>query len=203
MAQVLKENVKQKILKSAKSEFFKNGYENSSLRKISKNANITVGNLYRYYPSKDKIYEAVVNESYTKLNKIIEKHTFNNFKLDTIPTKAAIETIENADEINFNSIVKNIINDVGTLFENDYLGLLILLKDDNRNENINSRLNLQNWFSMHFTLQYPNYNISKYLSYSFTEGLIKILLDEDNNKINEKVEAFISFYFEKGRVKYE
>jgi len=193
MAQVLKKEINNKILKSAKHEFFIHGYEKSSLRKIAKNANITVGNLYRYYESKEKIYEAVVSESYVKLNNIIEKHTFNNFKLNSFPTLDSISEV--SKKITFKEIVQNIMNDVIETFESDFTSLLILLKD----ENTDSKLNLQNWFFSIFELQYKELNISKYLASSFTEGILRITINEkDLSILNEKVQNFISFYFEKG-----
>lgn len=60
--QVLKEEVRQRILKSARRQFRKHGFEKSSMRSIASTANMTVGNLYRYYKNKEKLYEAIIQE---------------------------------------------------------------------------------------------------------------------------------------------
>ena len=68
--QVLKEEVRQRILKSAKREFRKNGYERSSMRSIATNAKMTVGNLYRYYRCKEDLYGAIIGKLYDEINKL-------------------------------------------------------------------------------------------------------------------------------------
>ena len=49
MAQTLKDDVKARIIESAKEEFLENSYEKTSMRAIASKSNITVGNLYRYF----------------------------------------------------------------------------------------------------------------------------------------------------------
>jgi len=48
--QVLKESVRNAIVEGAIAEFFHNGFQKANMRRIADNANITVGNIYRYYP---------------------------------------------------------------------------------------------------------------------------------------------------------
>ena len=63
MAQILKEELRKAIIESAKQEFLNNGYENASMRNIAKKANMTVGNLYRYFESKDDIHKQIVSNT--------------------------------------------------------------------------------------------------------------------------------------------
>jgi AcrR family transcriptional regulator len=58
--QVLKEEVRQRIIKSARREFKKSGFEKASMRAIASAANMTVGNLYRYYKNKEDLYGAII-----------------------------------------------------------------------------------------------------------------------------------------------
>ena len=51
-----------RILDSAKREFLEKGFQNASLRNISKNAGVTTGALYRYYDSKEALFSALVGE---------------------------------------------------------------------------------------------------------------------------------------------
>lgn len=57
--QTLKEEVRKKILKSARKEFLKHGYNGASMRRIAKSAGYTVGNIYRYYKGKEDLFIGV------------------------------------------------------------------------------------------------------------------------------------------------
>ncbi len=70
--QVLKDEVRQRILKSSIKEFRKNGFAKASMRVISANASMTVGNLYRYYSNKEELFGAVVEPLYEKVKTLNE-----------------------------------------------------------------------------------------------------------------------------------
>lgn len=71
MAQILKEEIKNKIVSSAISEFYGYGFNDASLRRIAASSNITVGNLYRYFKNKDDLIEYVTSSSYKQLSALI------------------------------------------------------------------------------------------------------------------------------------
>ncbi|EMB47820.1 MULTISPECIES: TetR/AcrR family transcriptional regulator [Treponema] len=48
------------ILKNAKAEFLQNGFEKASMRSIAAMTGITAGALYKHFPSKAAIFEALV-----------------------------------------------------------------------------------------------------------------------------------------------
>ncbi|MGD1820221.1 MAG: TetR/AcrR family transcriptional regulator [Pleomorphochaeta sp.] len=54
--QIKKEDIRAKILDSARVEFLKNGYNKASLRVISNNANLTKGAIYSYFKNKDALF---------------------------------------------------------------------------------------------------------------------------------------------------
>ena len=55
MAQVLKDSLRKAILDAAKEEFLEYGFKDASMRRIAAKANMTVGNLYRYFKNKESI----------------------------------------------------------------------------------------------------------------------------------------------------
>lgn len=67
--QYLKDNIRNKILESAKEEFFENGYAKGSLRTIATKSGITVGNIYRYYDSKEALLNKILNPFYMEITK--------------------------------------------------------------------------------------------------------------------------------------
>ena len=70
--QVLKEQVRNRIVASAKAEFLNKGYAQASMRVIAENSDITVGNIYRYFSSKQILFEEVVNPAYLRLRALLE-----------------------------------------------------------------------------------------------------------------------------------
>ena len=68
--QVLKEEVRQRILKSARREFKKCGFEKASMRSIASSANMTVGNLYRYYKNKEDLYGAIIGNLFDEIKNL-------------------------------------------------------------------------------------------------------------------------------------
>lgn len=59
--QVKKEDIKSNILTVAERLFIRRGYENTSLKMIADRCNISKSNIYRYYNSKEEIYETIVS----------------------------------------------------------------------------------------------------------------------------------------------
>ncbi|MDI9540767.1 MAG: helix-turn-helix domain-containing protein [Bacillota bacterium] len=77
MAQVLKEAVKDKIIAAAKEEFLKKGYKEASMRAIARKSKMTVGNLYRYFSSKEEMIIHIVSPPMLLLDKLLKKITGN------------------------------------------------------------------------------------------------------------------------------
>lgn len=72
MAQVLKDEVKEKIQSSAVDLFTLHGYKNTSIKKIAANAQVSVGNVYRYYKNKDELYESVIKGVYDGVHDLMK-----------------------------------------------------------------------------------------------------------------------------------
>jgi len=70
MSQIKKVAIENKILKSAKTIFLKYGFLKASLREIAKRANISLSNLYNYYPDKNALFVAVLQPELADLEKL-------------------------------------------------------------------------------------------------------------------------------------
>lgn len=82
MAQVLKQEIKQKIIATAKKSLIEKGFLSMSMRDISKNSQTSLSNIYNYFPSKDALLEGVLEDTlneFSKANKKIE-NTLKNKK---------------------------------------------------------------------------------------------------------------------------
>lgn len=82
MAQTLKDDVRQAIIEAAKQEFLLKGYKGASMRSIAKKANMTVGNLYRYYKSKEDINLSIVAPTFRLIDSALKNLSNDNVSLE-------------------------------------------------------------------------------------------------------------------------
>lgn len=61
MAQVLKDEIRDNILRAALEEFFEKGYKSAAMRSIAQKANIPTGLIYSYYKNKEALFDAVLS----------------------------------------------------------------------------------------------------------------------------------------------
>ena len=61
MVQVLKEEVKNRILEAALNEFYKKDFKNANLRDIANEADVSVGLVYSYFENKETLFDEVVS----------------------------------------------------------------------------------------------------------------------------------------------
>ncbi|RMD03073.1 TetR/AcrR family transcriptional regulator [Clostridium autoethanogenum] len=62
--QVLKEKIRDKILKADENIFYEKGFKDTTTRSIAKAVGISVSNLYLYYENREVIFTGVVDEFY-------------------------------------------------------------------------------------------------------------------------------------------
>ena len=71
--QYQKEEVRERILEAALAEFERSGYYRASMRKIAVGSKVPIGNLYRYFASKEALFDAVVKEASEAIPRFIAK----------------------------------------------------------------------------------------------------------------------------------
>jgi len=71
--QYQKEEVRARIFASALDEFEKYGYKDANMRRIAKSAQVATGNLYRYFESKNDIFDEIVKAVYSRISSFIEE----------------------------------------------------------------------------------------------------------------------------------
>ena len=95
--QYLKDEVRNNIAEEALKEFKILGYKGASIRSIAKNANTSVGNFYKYYTSKDMLFENIICSVYHKLMDYINQ--FEKVVLDDNAEYIFYELMEKIIEI--------------------------------------------------------------------------------------------------------
>ena len=114
-AGVVSEETKTRIFQAAVQEFYTDGYNKSSLRRICKNAQVTTGALYFFFENKDDLFEAVISQVTVPLKQKLAAHCASEQELldpsyfKTVPDLAALrKQIDNEDEDLevFNSVIR-------------------------------------------------------------------------------------------------
>ncbi len=72
--QVLKEDVRRNIKDAAVMCFKQVGYDKASMRQIASSANLSVGNLYRYFPNKEALFDYCVQPAVDFFQEGMKKH---------------------------------------------------------------------------------------------------------------------------------
>ena len=85
--QIKKDDIQKKILDVSEKLFIKNGFENTSLRQISEKSYISKSNIYRYFKSKEEIYEILVRSARESAVAAIEKFSAVDFTGKYTPDK--------------------------------------------------------------------------------------------------------------------
>ena len=77
--QYLKKEIRERILAAAIEEFKAQGYADASIRNIADNAEISLGNIYRYYKNKEDLYFAIINPFMDSVRNFVDNEfTFTN-----------------------------------------------------------------------------------------------------------------------------
>jgi len=86
MPQVLKAEVRERILGAALAAFAQNGFAAATMSEIARRADMAVANLYRYYPSKDELFDAAVPpELVARFERLLERSVQAHAHLAGLP----------------------------------------------------------------------------------------------------------------------
>jgi AcrR family transcriptional regulator len=181
--QVLKSEIRQAILSSARDEFYKNGYTQTSMRTIASNVGITVGNIYRYFVSKEELFNVILEPV---IKAIIEvAHVDEQLNIIKIDTKEEAKLI--VDSIL--SMIKNFTKELFILVFNSEGSLYQFMKDD--------LIKIVEVKLMRIFNQTENSYFVKIISTSFVQALFVIFKDhvDDYDQIAELITELLIFYF--------
>lgn len=143
MAQVLKDEFREKIHAAALQEFFDFGFDDASMRKIALKADMSVGNLYRYYPNKEQLFNALVADTLHAFNQVIleQKET----DIDSSLTR----------KLYFGQRIKSLTQDLLVIYEQHQTEMLILLRYSKLNDRI--VLSIKHWIDHIIVQWFPQY----------------------------------------------
>lgn len=74
MVQTLKPELRERILQAAREEFAAHGYSGATMASIAGRVGVSVGNIYRYFPNRDALFDAVLpDELVTQLLDLLQR----------------------------------------------------------------------------------------------------------------------------------
>ncbi len=181
--QVLKDSVRNAIIEGAIAEFFEHGYQNANMRRIADSANITVGNIYRYFDNKEALFNAILlpaQEAIDDLESFDRKLHITH--IDTMKEATQIVTfVMNVLKPYTKEIFIMIFNSTGTHYHQvkSQLESLVINK-------------IKEFYPGRF-----NDYFLKIISFSIIQALFVVFKDNVNDvkKIQDTVIQLIVFYF--------
>lgn len=134
MAQILKDEQRQAIIAAARQELLENGYKDASMRNIAAKADMTVGNIYRYFKNKEEILHYIVGDAYDRINTI-----FSGLSADSVSKEPRVFNIK-ADSYELSTLMDKLADRLIDVYEKQHDEFMILLKEEEISEKI------RNWF---------------------------------------------------------
>jgi AcrR family transcriptional regulator len=82
MPQVLKAEVRQRILRAALAAFARDGFAAATMSEIAREAGMAVANLYRYYPGKEELFAAAIpGETVARFERLLQRSVHAHARL--------------------------------------------------------------------------------------------------------------------------
>jgi AcrR family transcriptional regulator len=128
-----KSDIEPRIIHAARRRFLEDGVDGASLRKIAREAGTNIGMIYYYFPTKDDLFLAVVEEIYAKVLAQVEEAIVGeeSFEARVSALYARIAAFE-ADEVDvLRLVVRESITSSARLerlierFKRGHLGLML------------------------------------------------------------------------------
>lgn len=181
--QVLKESVRNAIVEGAILEFFEYGFQNANMRRIADNANITVGNIYRYYKNKETLFKEIL-----------------------LPAERAIDDLGNFDnEINITAIktvdnVNQLVTFLMSVLKPYTREIYIMTLDSSGSHYVKIKNQLETMIINKVNAYYPkkfDRYLLKVIASSFIQASFTVFRDNINNirRIQDMITQLIVFYF--------
>jgi AcrR family transcriptional regulator len=104
---------RQDILEVGKQEFMKYGYEGASLRRIAKEASVTTGAIYGYFPSKEALFDALTGYA---ADELFEMYQQSHVEFSLLPPEQQAKALDDISDMSAPAIV-NFVYDRFDIFK--------------------------------------------------------------------------------------
>jgi len=175
--QIKKDDIRSNILITAERLFLKRGYNETSLKMISERCNISKSNIYRYFSSKEEIYDTIITPARVDI-------------MDSAPFFYSQEYMSKDIEEKCSELSAVLAR----LFYDHHSRILIMLREAGRpDRKLLEDLIIRNFID---TCPLEDESIKRLISSVLIFGLTDILLDNtDEQSIEKKLKALIYYHY--------
>lgn len=186
MAQVLKEEVKNRILEAAEKVFYKKDYRGAKLTEIAKEADIPVALIYTYFKNKEVLFDAVVSSVYINFESAFNEE-------ESLEKGSASERFDEVGENYIHELLK------------DRKKLIILMDKSSGTKHTEAKQKLISQMQVHIEVSLKRQSKQEYdpmlahiLASNFTEGLLEIARHYQSEKWAKDMLKLIAKCYYKG-----
>ena len=181
--QYLKKEIRDRILNAAVTEFKEHGYSDASIRNIANNAEISLGNIYRYFENKEALYFAIITPFMESIKQTVEQDfVFEGKTMKEVSEILVAFLVKYSDELLIvrkgNSVHQDkFVNEIVVVMSNKIHELLA-----NSFPEINDKISNPGFYGA--------------IAEGFLTSLFKVLNTEDSPEVQERyARELITFYF--------
>jgi len=185
--QVLKDEIRLKIIKEARRLFLKYGFEKVSMSMLAEKVGISKSNLYNYFASKEDIFYHLTDKAYAQFNIVFDKLTIH-------------EDIEKYDIEEYRALASKELVELLTKYRDGML-LIMDCSKGTRFENVKEEFIRR--LQRHSLDEFKKYGIitedddffAHYISTILVEGLLEIIRhNKSDDWIKNNVKMLVGYY---------
>ena len=186
MAQVLKEEVRNRILVAAEKVFYKKDYRDAKLTEIAKEADIPVALIYTYFKNKEVLFDAVISSVYVNFESAFSDE-------ESLEKGSASERFDEVGEYYIHELLK------------ERKKLIILMDKSSGTKHSEAKHKLISQMQVHIEISLRRQSQREYdpmlahiLANNFTEGLLEIARHYQNEEWAKEMLKLIARCYYKG-----
>lgn len=186
--QILKEEIRIKILETAKDLFLQKSFDKASMNMIAKKVGISKSNLYNYFPSKEEIFLHLTDKAYTEIQNLLD-NLLNH---------------ESGDDFDLNKYLAFMSNEIVRILIKSREKMLLIMDCSKGTRYENAKDELIFHLQQHFTREFKEYGlsiddddcfISHYISTSLIEGLLEpIRHNKSDEWISKNIKMLLEYH---------
>lgn len=188
--QTQKSSLRNKIIETARQEFFKHGYKNSSMRLIAKKSDVGLSNIYNYFTNKEEILYEVLNPLLKALDNLMEEH--NSSKSISLNVFTS-EAYQYEHMKMFLHLITNFKMELRLLLFNVHGSSLESFREEYTEKH--TQMGIEYMQKMKTKYPYINTNIPNFFIHTMSAWWLTIIGEVvDHNLSDKETEAFLTNY---------
>ena len=178
--QVLKDNIRNNIVKAATDEFYVRGFSDASMRNIAKHAGVSLSNTYNYFTSKNELFSEVTSPMRNNILGLFDESINSGF----------------STEHEFNDYVEKLAESLARLSEVNRKAIVILLEKSEGTTSGMTKEIISNMLEKHFAAELGDDDgcVYKLIASNFISGILAILKEDSTLNIKRSLKNYLRYH---------